>query len=82
MRKTTGTEYPHHNLDQLQREAISRLGSPLVRFRRDWTQVYLTDPLPEDRKGLTFYPRRRRTWTVYLKGYPAVRVYGKIVKRT
>ena len=72
-------QYPHDNLNQGQREAIDRLDAPFVRWAKGWTHVWLTDPLPEGRKGLTFYPRRRRTWTVYLKGYPVVRVYGKVV---
>lgn len=72
--------YPHQNLNSLAREALSRLDAPLVHFHRRWVHVYLTDPLPEGRKGLTFYPRKRRTWTMYVKGYPVIRVYGKVVK--
>lgn len=80
MRRSTGTGYPHNNLDRFQREAIDRLYAPLADVVRSWTPVWLTDPLPEGRKGLTFYPRTRRTWTLYVKGYPVVRVYGRVVK--
>ena len=80
MRRTTGTGYPHHNLNQAQREAIRRWDEPLADFTRGWTHVYVTDPLPEGRRGLMFYPRKRRTWTLYVKGYPVVRVYGKVVE--
>ena len=73
------SRYPHDNLNQGQREAIDRLDAPLVRFARGWVHVWLTDPLPEGRKGLQFYPRRRRTRTLYIKGYPVIRVYGKAV---
>ena len=71
---------PHNNLDESQREALIRLGAPLVGFGRNWHPVWLTDPLPEGRRGEMFYPRRRRTWTVYVKGYPVVRVFGRVVK--
>lgn len=72
--------YPHNNLSWPEREAIDRLHAPCVRFSRGWTSVYVTDPLPEGRKGLTFYPRLRRTWTLYVKGYPVVRVFGRCRK--
>jgi hypothetical protein len=84
MRQPTGTgyphHYPHHNLNSGQREAINRLDAPLVKFTRSWTPVYLTDPLPEGRKGLIFYPRMRRTWTLYVRGYPVLRAYGRVTK--
>jgi len=80
MRKTTGTGYPHPNLNQEQREAIDRLSAPPVELVRDWTHVYLIDPPRKGVEEVTFYPRRRRTWTLYVKGYPVVRVYGRVVK--
>ncbi len=80
MRRPTGTGYPHDNLNQTQREAIARLDAPLFDLTVGWQHVWLTDPLPEGRKGLTFYPRRRRTWTAYFMGYPVVRLYGRVVQ--
>jgi hypothetical protein len=80
MRKATGTGYPHDNLSQGQREAIDRLYAPLADFVRSWTHVWLTDPLPEGSKGAMFYPRKRRTWTLYVHGYPVLRAYGRVVK--
>ena len=80
MRKTTGTGYPHDNLGQGHRDAIDRLYAPLFKFRRGWTSLWVTDPLPEGAKGEMFYPRRRRVWTLYVKGHPVVRAYGKVVK--
>ena len=71
---------PHNNLQRIHREALDRLYAPSFDFIRGWQEVMLTDPLPEGAKGEMFYPRRRRTWTVYIKGYPVVTVYGKVVK--
>jgi hypothetical protein len=77
-RRPTGTGYPHNNLNDGQREAIDRLDAPPVEVVGGWQSVWLTDPLPEGRKGLMFYPRKRRTWTLNIKGYPVVRVYGTV----
>jgi len=44
------------------------------------THVWLTEPLPEGRKGIVFHPRKRRMWTLNIKGYPVVRMFGRVKK--
>lgn len=60
----------------LKREALDRLHAPPVEFTRYWREVWVTDT---DGKGARFYPRSRRTWAVYVKGYPVVQVSGRVV---
>ncbi len=77
MRKPTGTGYPHQNLDSVQRESLDRLHAPRFEFTRYWTFVELTNP---DGKGVMFYPRRRRTWALFVKGYPVIVIQGRVVE--
>jgi len=67
--------YPHGNLNLAQRAALDRLHAPLVEFTRYWANVTATDP---DGKGARFFPRVRRTWAVYVKGYPVIQVSGRV----
>ena len=67
--------YPHNNLNLEQRAALDRLVAPRVEFIRYWAYVTATDP---DGKGVRFFPRVRRTWAVYVKGYPVIQVSGLV----
>ena len=75
MREYTGVGYPHDNLNAGQRAALDRLSAPRFELRRYWATVTVTDP---DGKGVMFYPRIRRTWTFYVKGYTVITVAGKL----
>lgn len=67
--------YPHNNLNQEQRAALDRLRAPRLGLERYWAYVTATNP---DGKGLSFYPRVRRTWVFYVKGYPVIQVSGLV----
>lgn len=74
-RQTRAGDYPHQNLNLAQRAALDRLFAPRVQFARYWANVTMTDP---DAKGLMFWTRRRRTWALYVRGYPVIQLAGKV----
>jgi hypothetical protein len=67
--------YPHQNLNLSQRAALDRLYAPRFEFARYWATVECTDP---DGKGVHFFPRVRRTWAFYVKGYVVVQLSGRV----
>lgn len=67
--------YPHNNLNRAQRAALDRLRAPRFQFARYWATVECTDP---DGKGIHFFPRQRRTWALYVKGWPVIVMSGRV----
>lgn len=72
------SRYPHNNLNREQCAALDRLRAPRFEFTRSWRGVWLTDP---DGKGVHFFPRIRRTWAFYVKGWPVIVVSGRVQDR-